>query len=450
MPTIVSLDHFPFDPQILLDIAGFFSDREGTALLYSGGTLDSAENSYLALFPFKTFKSNETQENPWDVLKDSLPKFNSDNPYPEFFGFLSYEMGAFADIEKPIPHFPVTTPYFYFQKCAIVLAVDHKTRRGTLILAEEEKEFWSGEAHLWGERLKKKFEPALFKKKELFRNEEQKDPTLSSPIDRIAYLNKIAQAKEYIAAGDIYQVNLSQQFLLKCQKQPFSLFIDLVKLNPAPFSAFFNLGQNIIVSSSPERFLRKKNNRLETRPIKGTAPRGKNSEEDAKNKELLLFSEKERAELLMITDLMRNDLGKVSSAGSVQTKAIWRCESYTNVFHLLSIIESVPLPNLHPIDLIRSCFPGGSITGCPKLRAMEVIAELEERPRGIYTGSIGYLAGNGDFDFNIAIRTAIYRDDFVNIQLGGGIVSDSNPEKEYEEILHKGKSIFKILGFETL
>ncbi|MCB1113056.1 MAG: anthranilate synthase component I family protein, partial [Chlamydiia bacterium] len=185
---------------------------------------------------------------------------------------------------------------------------------------------------------------------------------------------------------------------------------------------------------------------LETRPIKGTMPRGVTPEEDRQNMHQLLQSEKERSELLMITDLMRNDLAKISIPGTVATEKIWQCEAYTNVFHLLSIITSALEPSVHPVDAVRSCFPAGSITGCPKLRSMEAIAAIEKRRRGIYTGAIGYFAGNGDFDFNVAIRTLSCSRDQVDLQLGGAVVIDSDPDKEYDETLYKGESLFKALG----
>jgi para-aminobenzoate synthetase component 1 len=260
------------------------------------------------------------------------------------------------------------------------------------------------------------------------------------------YSSKIERAKDLIASGDIYQVNLSQQICFEGERDPYDIFRKLAQKNPAPFSAYLKGKDFAIVSSSPERFLEKKGDYLETRPIKGTIPRGNNNVEDEHNRRELLSSEKEKAELLMITDLMRNDLSKISFPGSVETIDLWRCEPYTNVFHLLSIIRSHAKPNIHPVDLIRQCFPGGSITGCPKLRAMEVIAELEKRARGIYTGSIGYISANGDFDFNIAIRTLVFNAQRLDIQLGGAIVADSISEKEYQETLHKGKSIFNVLG----
>ena len=230
---------------------------------------------------------------------------------------------------------------------------------------------------------------------------------------------------------------------------PFSVFFQLTQLNPAPFSAYFKGEDFTIVSSSPERFLSSQQGILETRPIKGTAPRGKNEEEDDHHRQQLLANEKEKAELLMITDLMRNDLGRISVPGSVKTVELWGCESYTNVFHLVSTIQSKTL-DMHPVDKVRACFPGGSISGCPKLSAMEAIQLIEKRRRGIYTGGIGYFSGNGDFDFNIAIRTLFIEKNKLTVQLGGGIVADSEPEKEYLETLYKGASIFHVLGVEVL
>ncbi len=261
-----------------------------------------------------------------------------------------------------------------------------------------------------------------------------------------SYVDKIQRAKEFIKSGDVYQINLSQQWEFLGERDPFDLFKRLAVLNPAPFSAYLYLKDFSIISSSPERFLEKRGDILETRPIKGTAPRGKTPAEDAESKQRLLASEKERAELMMITDLMRNDLGKISAIGSVEVPLLCGCEAYQNVFHLYSTVNSRVLSSFNPIDIVRSCFPGGSITGCPKLRAMEVIEELEKRPRGIYTGSIGYFSQNGDFDFNIAIRTLLVADIKVVVQLGGAIVIDSDPLKEYEETYHKGRSIFEILN----
>lgn len=458
----LAFDNLPIERSSLLKLGNLFANEYGTCLLYSGGSFDSARFSFLFLFPYdfiwikekhqyRKYKG-ETQfaycSNPWDALLSLLPKFDGTSSIPEWVGFFGYEMGAFSDPEKILPYHEALTPDAYFQRSAVTLCVDHQNNLGKLYIVEEDFSFLNKDQKDWIDRL---LCHDFWKYTDSFENQPDFSQTFSRLIlahasDNLSsYILKVEQAKELIRSGDLYQINLSQQFLLNGHIPPYKLFYSLASENPAPFSAFMTLTQFSIVSSSPERFLKKIGNVLETRPIKGTIPRGKSKEEDKINYELLLASQKEKAELFMITDLMRNDLGRISSPGSVKPVEICKCEAYTNVFHLLSIIQSVPLPHTHSIDLIRACFPGGSITGCPKLSAIEAIYNLEKRPRGIYTGSIGYLAANGDFDFNIAIRTVTIKNDTIDIQLGGGIVYDSIPEKEYEETLHKGASIFKIL-----
>ncbi len=452
MSKIIELDDVFFDRSLLLNVLRLFDRENGTCLLYSGGEWEAAQTSFLFLFPFD-FISIQTAEssieNPWDILKTTL-SFQSNHPYPEWVGFFGYEMGGCSDSQKMLRLHAADSPSVYLQRSAIVIIVDHAKNKGTVVVADQAYYLLSGQLLEWVNYLSDKTYW-----KDLAQNLstslwDQGNQASSSKIftDETlqTYMSKVEKAKEFIHAGDIYQVNLSQQFIVKGNHDTYTVFRSLVELNPSPFSAYLRLGDMTIVSSSPERFLKKKNNLLETRPIKGTMPRGKNPEEDKNNREALMSSAKNKAELLMITDLMRNDLGKVSCVGSVETPHIQACEAYTNVFHLVSTVRSKALPHLHPIDIFRACFPGGSITGCPKLKAIEVIAELEARPRGIYTGSIGYFAGNGDFDFNIAIRTIVFSEKGIDVQLGGGIVADSDPQNEYEETLHKGQSIFAALG----
>ncbi len=405
----------------LLALANAYSDQPGTCLLYSGGDLDSAQCSYLCLFPKKTIVVDSDDQDPW-----SLPLTFSGKSVPEWVGYFSYEMGAFSDQDKRIPFQPPQIPLALFYSPSVVVEVDHRTGK-TIVHSDES---------LTLEDLYKeapKTEPFALR---IGQFGDEKD----------LYYEKIARAKDLIYSGDIYQVNLSQKFTLSGQSRPFDLFEKSAHINPAPFMAYLRFSDFAIISTSPERFLSKKGDLLETRPIKGTAARGKTAERDENLKQQLLSSPKDRAELLMITDLMRNDLGKISLPGSVCTEKIWHLESYTNVHHMLSIIRSLALPGLSPIEIIRHCFPGGSITGCPKLRSMEVIHQLEKRSRGIYTGSIGYFSGNQDFDFNIAIRTLLWKKNAVDFHLGGAIVADSHPEAEYLETLQKGESIFSALN----
>ncbi len=335
-----------------------------------------------------------------------------------------------------------TYPDLYLQQSAVTLICDHRSQSAQLIIHEQAQPFldWTQQAIL--NRLR---DPKNWPQTE-WKMDLGSALLLECSDTREHFIEKVKRAKDYILDGEIYQVNLSQQFRYQSTLDPFILFQRLQALNPNPFSAYLQLPFGSIISGSPERFLRKQGRRLETRPIKGTAPRKTCPEADQTSRVQLIQSAKEQAELLMITDLMRNDLSRVSTAGSVRVQELQRCEEYTNVFHLLSIIQSTVKPDLHPVDVIRACFPGGSITGCPKLRAMEVIEELEKRPRGIYTGCIGYLNGNGDFDWNLAIRTLTYQQGIVDVQLGGGIVADSDPQLEYEETLHKGAGIRAALG----
>lgn len=435
----------------LFALADRFADSHGTCLLYSGGTLDSAKQSFLALFPSEHIsvvertltyqKGSDKQEfisqNPWEGLQTHF----FDHLDSMAFGWFGYGMAGHADPDCPLPYRSTSLPDAYWQKCAVVICYEHNSKMASVTVDLSAKKSVDSETAAWID----KFATLQIFEKSICEEPSTAHSPSHSSQNKTDHLEKIAEIQELIREGEVYQVNLSQEFRFTSNKRPFSLFRQIAEENPAPFSAYFCYEQSAIVSSSPERFLQKKGNVLETRPIKGTIPRGKTAKEDALLKEKLLSSPKERAELLMITDLMRNDLGKVSLPGTVETLEIWRCEAYTNVFHLISVIRSIVKQNLKPLEIVRSCFPGGSITGCPKLRAMEVIDQLEKRARGIYTGSIGYFSADGDFDLNIAIRTLVAENNEFSLQLGGGIVIDSNPEQEYQEILHKGNSFFKYL-----
>lgn len=454
---------------VVLAIAHFFKDYPGTCLLYSGGELDSAQRCLIGLFPFETVTvhgqklefqiggKRETKwvENPWDGLQDSFFKPLAQDSASIAFGWFGYGMGTFADQDKRLPYRFSSLPDAFWQRCAIVLDTNPKNGECIVQINLSGLNHVDTQARSWIHRFStqkgwKEFLVALPIGIPTYQKTSFTQSSFDSIERREDYINKVSEAQELIRAGDIYQVNLSQLFEFQTKRHPFSFFRQMCELNPAPFSAYFHHPDATLISTSPERFLCKKGELLESRPIKGTIQRGKTHEEDASFKHTLLKSAKERAELLMITDLMRNDLGKVSQVGSVQTVDLWRCEAYTNVFHLISIIQSIAKPNLTPLEIIRSCFPGGSITGCPKLRAMEVIDNLEKRSRNIYTGSIGYLTGSGDFDLNIAIRTMVKENDTFSLQLGSGIVIDSDPFQEYQETLFKGESLFHALQTEEM
>jgi len=265
---------------------------------------------------------------------------------------------------------------------------------------------------------------------------------LRSNLTRAAYLDRVQRAQAYIAAGDIYQVNLAQRFELATPEPPFAIYERLRRLNPAAFAAYLDLGSTQILSSSPELLARIDARRtVVTRPIKGTRPRGSSPLEDRKLSDELTSSDKDQAELLMIVDLLRNDLGRVCQFGSVRVNERARLESHPTVFHLVATISGELRNDRDVFDCLQSLLPGGSITGAPKIRAMQIIAELEPDLRNVYTGSIGYLGFDGTCDFNIAIRTILCRAGQASYHVGGAIVADSDPESEYQETLTKGRAL---------
>jgi para-aminobenzoate synthetase component 1 len=268
---------------------------------------------------------------------------------------------------------------------------------------------------------------------------------LSSNFTRDGYLRTVEHALEYIAAGDIYQVNLSQQFCTPYGAELLPLYYRLREASPAPFAAFFGFGDIAVLSSSPERFLLVNGPRVQTRPIKGTRPRGHTPEEDQRLARELWESPKDQAELVMIVDLERNDLGRVCEYGSVHVSELAALEAHPTVFHLVGTVEGRLRPGISVADCLRACFPGGSITGAPKRRAMQIIEELEPTPRGVYTGAIGYLGWNGQADLNIAIRTMVVSGGQLTFHVGGGIVADSSPEAEYQETLDKAQGMLRAL-----
>jgi aminodeoxychorismate synthase component I len=262
----------------------------------------------------------------------------------------------------------------------------------------------------------------------------------STPAD---YIASVRRAQEYIAAGDIYQVNLAHRFTAEYAGAPFALYEALRQHSPAPYAAYMDVGDKQILSTSPESFLRLSGRHARTRPIKGTRPRRADHDADEKSAYDLITSPKELAELLMITDLERNDLGMVSEWGSVIVRELLALERFEQVFHLVSTIESTLRSDVDHATAFRYCFPGGSITGAPKKRAREIIAELEPAPRGVYTGALGWFGFNEESQFNIAIRTVVTEQGRAHFHVGAGIVADSRPEQEWQETLDKAAGILR-------
>ena len=370
---------------------------------------------------------------PFDVLQGLLRRYSLPSGASLPFaggavGYLGYDLGR--QVER-LPHAPpddlgLPEAFVCFYDAAIV--VDHTEQATYVVSTGLPAEPGPGRAERARRRL-----AAL---------EDLVDGAGSAPVSEAgletggmtgnftkpAYLDAVRRVRDYIVAGDVYQVNLSQRFRAPWSGGSLELYRRLRELNPAPFAAFLEGGDFAVVSSSPERMLRLRDGVVETRPIKGTRPRGVTPVEDEALGRELRRSAKDRAEHIMIVDLERSDLGRVCEIGSVHVSEMMALESYATVHHLTSTVRGALGPGRGVADLLRATFPGGSITGAPKIRAMEIIDELEPTRRGVYTGAIGYFSADGGVDLNIAIRTAIVRGGEAFVQLGGGIVYDSDPE----------------------
>lgn len=317
------------------------------------------------------------------------------------------------------------------------IVVDHRDRRAWLASSGRDERTQAR----WDALLAHCFHPQPARAREPFR---ALGPVASNFTHR-RYAEAIHRILDYIRAGDCYQVNLAQRFSVAVSGDPWLLYRKLRTLNPAPFSAYLNTPWGQVLSCSPEQFLEVRGGRVRTKPIKGTRPRSPEPGEDAALREALRASPKDRAENVMIVDLLRNDLGKSCAVGSVRVPKLCEVESFATVHHLVSTVTGTLAPGKDALDLLRGCFPGGSITGAPKLRAMEIIEELEPHRRGLYCGSIGYIGFDGAMDTNIAIRTLVVSGGEARFWAGGGIVSDSDWRSEYQETLDKAAAFFTAL-----
>ena len=441
-----------------VDFAGRFTDMPGTVILLSGGDMDCARYHIMAARPWLTFRGRgsrmqiatdrqvlEFEENPFDTLRKIINAFRidpTDFPVPiasGLFGYLAYDLKDHLEKlprtsvnDLNLPDICLFAPSFVLVQDKLVgttiLVIPQRTLMDRQLLEDDRRFFYRMAQKPIPQSGKFMGDAAGFK----------------SNFTRPVYEEAIKTIKEYIAAGHVYQVNMSQRFAMDFKGDGWALFKALYKRNPAPFFAFINAGDHQVVSTSPERFIRLNGKLVETRPIKGTRPRGQSELQDARFKRELQQSEKDDAELSMIVDLIRNDIGKVCAAGSVRVMEHKRLEAYRNVYHLVSVVKGELDQDRDAVDLIRATFPGGSITGCPKTRAMEIIDELEPTRRHVYTGAIGYIGFHDSMDLNIAIRTAVINNGKIVFSVGGGIVFDSDPTDEYEETLHKGRTLMAV------
>jgi para-aminobenzoate synthetase component 1 len=425
-PSSVPPGPFPF----LLESAGggrySFAGADPEAVLLARGD---------RLTLWREGREESLRGNPFDALRDLLTEHRADNPERlplpgGAVGALGYDLGQ--HLER-LPHraeddldFPDLLLGFY----DTVYCLDHAENRSVRI-------------DVTPRPARRAIDPRVYD--EIFgagASTARPGPNFT----REAYLAAIARIREYIAAGDVYQVNLSQRFHARTTAVPFEIYRALRAASPAPYAAFLQFGRRAILSSSPEQFLELRDRTLVTRPIKGTRRRGASPEEDERLARELLDSPKDDAELAMIVDLERNDLGRVCDYGSVRVAASKMLEHHPTVLHLSAKIEGLLRRGLGPVDVLRATFPGGSITGAPKIRAMEIIDEIEPTRRAFYTGAIGALGFDGSMNLSIAIRTVLADGPDCFFQAGGGIVADSDPAAEYEETLTKAAAMARALG----
>lgn len=351
-------------------------------------------------------------------------------------GWVGYDFGWQLERLPKLRTDPHQWPELQLGLYDTFIVYDHKKESGTLVaitLDDAQTETASQRASHWLDALEHAHQqPEQLKWQGL---------AVSPKLSPDEYRTKIRKVLDYIQAGDIFQANFTHRFEAIGSGDPLALYENLARISPAPFAAYANSGEKSIICSSPEWFYRIEEKRVVTRPIKGTRPRGSTPEEDAANQAELLASAKDRAELTMIVDLERNDLGRVCQFGSVKVNHALTLESYAQVHHLVAEVEGNLRDDCDAVDLLVAMFPGGSITGAPKIRAMEIIEELESDRRGVYTGAIGYIGLDGRSAWNIPIRTIVRSYQNWSYNVGGGIVADSDPDDEYRETLTKGRGM---------
>lgn len=461
---IIEFIKFPHRP---LDIYARFCHLPYSSFLDSALPSEKLGRfSFIGIEPFLIFqskrdiiilkwmdRSQSLKGNPFLILKKLFRDFNiNSQQFPVPFigggiGYFGYDLKSFNENLPDLSCDDIDMPDCVFCFYDLALVYDH-FKKGYFIFStgypeKGRRRLYRAEARL--ENIKDKIftlnkikSHGYYKTRDNFQAE---IVNLKSNFSKDSYVRAVKKAKEYIKSGDIYQVNLSQRFTASMRIEPFTLYRILRDINPAPFACYLNFGNAKVVSASPERFIKKENRHIQTRPIKGTRPRGKTAEDDSYMRKELVNSTKDRAENLMIIDLERNDLGRICEYGSVKVTEFMVCERYSTVYHLVSTIEGILREEVDAIECMINCFPGGSITGAPKIRSMEIIEELEPVKRGIYTGAIGYISFNGNMDTSIVIRTFLIKGKKIYFNVGGGIVYDSDPEAEYQETLDKAKAL---------
>jgi len=440
--------------------------EDNTYLLESvEGGENLARYSFIGLEPFVTYRYTDGKGfleegsgttvihgKPLEILKTIMERYTAPkiDGLPRFYGgavgYFGYDLirhledlpqQAIDDLNLPDCHFVLTR---------IVLIFDHVKHKVKIVLntepgADPETEYENALKCI--NRVKK-----LINKPPSGAHEVPGNPgqvKFGSNISREEFVGKVNQAKEYIKAGDIFQVVLSQRLMTPLETEPFDIYRSLRTINPAPYLYYLNFGGTVIIGSSPEMLVRVEDGVVQTRPIAGTRPRGSTGNEDTALAKELLADEKEKAEHIMLVDLGRNDLGKVCDYGSIEVSGFMDIERYSHVMHIVSTVTGQMLPGKTIYDALEACFPAGTVSGAPKIRAMEIIEELEPSRRGVYAGAIGYFGFTGNMDTCITIRTILVHRGMTYVQAGAGIVADSDPEREYEETLNKARALLETL-----
>lgn len=447
------------------------SDAENYLLESVEGGESLARFSFIGLEPFLTFhsKDNEgsiisegavqrTEGSPLKTLREIMTAYKAPalDGLPRFYGgavgYFGYDIISHLEDIPPINDDDLDVPDCYFMLASVVLIFDHP--RHLLKVVINTKPGSDPEAAY--QKATAKVDEIIAKLNQSLDYTPNHQPQktaqakITSNLSRQEYIDKVKQAKEYIRAGDIFQVVLSQRFSIPVNARPFEIYRSLRTANPAPYLFYLNFKEHTLIGSSPEMLVRVEDGRVETRPIAGTRPRGKDIVEDREYELELLADMKEKAEHLMLVDLGRNDLGRVSQFGSIQLGKFMDVERYSHVMHLVTVVKGQLAANKTAFDALEACFPAGTLSGAPKVRAMEIIRELEPTRRGPYAGAIGYFGFTGNMDSCITIRTVLIKGNMAYLQAGAGIVNDSIPEVEYQETINKAKALLKILTAEEV
>ena len=393
-------------------------------------------------------KNEHSSDDPFSLVKTLLGENENKLSTVPFaggaLGYFAYDLGRRIEKIPDISEHDINMPEMAIGIYDWAVVTDHQQRRTWLTgYGKDERTFDE-----WGELLDLFQTNTELGTSKSCTQEFEVRSDLQANMDDERYARAFNKIKHYIREGDCYQVNLAQRFTIDVAGDPWTAYLKLRRLNPAPYSSFFNISEGTVLSTSPERFLKVDNGLVETKPIKGTRRRSSDVYEDRALSEDLLESKKDRAENLMIVDLLRNDIGKSCRSGSVSVPRLFALESFARVHHLVSTVIGQLAENTHALDLLRGCFPGGSITGAPKLRAMEIIEELEPHRRSIYCGSMAYIGFDGNMDSNITIRTLLHHKDRMYFWAGGGIVTDSRLDAEYQECFDKASALFALFELE--